>query len=132
MGLTGPRSGEHLLTWGVLLGGGGVVSAKIGAMAACSGQRSKQHQSKTPPLPTHTTEPFAFHQCSTETDNNCGNLSHTLPLGFVCGPDAPLAQGLWFFESCACVLQDRVEGGAIGWGGWGCGGRSEENNTHSP
>ena len=116
MGLTGPRSGEHLLTWGVLLGGGGIVSAKIGAMAACSGQRSKQHQSKIPPP---TTEPFAFHQCSTETDNNCGNLSHTLPLGFVCGPDAPLAQGLWFFESCACVLQDRVEGGVPEGGGVG-------------
>ena len=35
-------------------GGGGIVSAKIGAMAACSGQRSKQHQSKTPPPSPHT------------------------------------------------------------------------------
>ena len=112
MGLTGPRSGEHLLTWGVLLGGGGCLCKdwSHGGLFRTT-FKTTPIKKKKKPLPTHTTEPFAFHQCSTETDNNCGNLSHTLPLGFVCGPDAPLAQGLWFFESCACVLQDRVEGG---------------------
>ena len=114
MDLTGPRPEEHLLTWGVLLGGGGLSLQRLEPWRPVQDNVQNNTNQKHPPLPTHTTEPFAFHQCSTETDNNCGNLSHTLPLGFVCGPDAPLAQGLWlqwFFESCACVLQDRVEGG---------------------
>ena len=53
MDLTGPRPEEHLLTWGVLLGGGGCLSAKIGAMAAC--WASQRTPIKYTPL--HT-EPF--------------------------------------------------------------------------